>query len=262
MDPTQAALRPLTLPSLSPELSKLQQLRLALDHAHDQIHGYDKVRTKLATLTDEPTWNAYVSSASSFLLPVELTLPPILAQIPFGPLAYFPGQLVHTNDITRVTPRAEGPAQGNPERVLRSAKQASEDATQAINGPSTPLLHTAASPINTQAEHRTLTLSSTRAPARPQTSRPQSPPSRATSRQPRPTCATSATKTARRARESRRAVGRQTWATRTGLSMPRARCVGFPSFPQTAHSPVLPRPVSRAVTSPVTGHQRGRPPHV
>ncbi|GAA5840746.1 hypothetical protein JCM9279_001207 [Rhodotorula babjevae] len=108
------ALRPLTLPSLSPDLANLQQLRLQLAQAQERIHGYHALDNKLATFTDEPTWNAY---------------------IPLGPLAYFPGQLIHTNDITRVDQPAQDAAADQdapPRRVLRSAKQAREDAAQAV----------------------------------------------------------------------------------------------------------------------------------
>ncbi|BGP38845.1 hypothetical protein JCM10449v2_002783 [Rhodotorula kratochvilovae] len=114
MDPTQQALRPLTLPSLSPELSRLSHLKAELASAEHEIEGYQKVQSKLETFTDEPTWNAF---------------------IPFGPLAYFSGQLIHTNDVTRVTsPPADeaGKQEGEPQRVLRSAKQAREDAKQAV----------------------------------------------------------------------------------------------------------------------------------
>ncbi|GAA5945557.1 hypothetical protein JCM3775_002630 [Rhodotorula graminis] len=113
-DPNPAALRPLTVPSLSPDLSNLQQLRVQLAQAKDKIHSYRHLDHKLATFTDEPTWNAY---------------------IPVGPLAYFPGQLIHTNDITRVDnpPQADAADQDpQPRRVLRSAKQARGDVAQAV----------------------------------------------------------------------------------------------------------------------------------
>ncbi|GAA5911426.1 hypothetical protein JCM8208_005057 [Rhodotorula glutinis] len=108
------ALRPLTLPSLSPPLAHLQQLRVQLAQAHERIQGYRHLDHKLATFTDQPTWNAY---------------------IPVGPLAYFPGQLIHTNDITRVDQPAPADAaqqDAPPRRVLRSAKQARDDAAQAV----------------------------------------------------------------------------------------------------------------------------------
>ncbi|GAA6052014.1 hypothetical protein JCM3770_002321 [Rhodotorula araucariae] len=114
MDPAAQALRPLTLPSLSPELSRLSLLKAQLAAAEQDIEGYARLETKLATFTDEPAWNAF---------------------IPFGPLAYFPGQLVHTNDITRVvqSPAVQGAQHdAEPQRVLRSAKQARQDAKQAV----------------------------------------------------------------------------------------------------------------------------------
>ncbi|BGP23623.1 uri1, prefoldin-like chaperone [Rhodotorula toruloides] len=115
----QSALRPLTLPSLPPDVAHLSGLKLQLSQMQQAIEGFAQLRRKLETFTDEPTWNAY---------------------IPFGPLAYFSGQLVHTNDITpMLAPEGEaepcveggkagGEEQGQGRRVLRSAKQAREEA--------------------------------------------------------------------------------------------------------------------------------------
>jgi len=133
------ALRPLTLPSLSSDLVNLQQLRVQLQHAHERIQGYRQLDRKLATFTDEPTWNAYVRPPSSSS-PRSLSRArahSLAPQIPVGPLAYFPGQLIHTNDITRVDDRPQGDAaqqDAPPRRVLRSAKQARDDAAQAVKG--------------------------------------------------------------------------------------------------------------------------------
>ncbi|BGP30943.1 uri1, prefoldin-like chaperone [Rhodotorula toruloides] len=115
----QSALRPLTLPSLPPDFAHLSNLKQQLSQTQQAIEGYAQLRRKLATFTDEPTWDAY---------------------IPFGPLAYFPGKLVHTNDITQaIAPEEEaeagveggkagGQEAGQMLRVLRSAKQAREEA--------------------------------------------------------------------------------------------------------------------------------------
>ncbi|BGO90478.1 hypothetical protein NBRC10512_006744 [Rhodotorula toruloides] len=115
----QSALRPLTLPSLPPDFAHLSNLKLQLSQTQQAVEGYAQLRKKLETFTDEPAWEAY---------------------IPFGPLAYFPGQLVHTNDITQtIAPEAEagpgieggkagGQDAGQGRRVLRSAKQAREEA--------------------------------------------------------------------------------------------------------------------------------------
>ncbi|GAA5932411.1 uncharacterized protein JCM15063_001216 [Sporobolomyces koalae] len=111
---SDANLRPVTLPSLSPTLTRLAQLKSEVANLHSQVDRFQKLAIKLETFTDEPTWDAY---------------------IPFGPLAFFPGQLVHTNDITQtVSPStASGKAKDESETaakteplpsVLRSAKQA------------------------------------------------------------------------------------------------------------------------------------------
>ncbi|GAA5982335.1 hypothetical protein JCM11641_002015 [Rhodosporidiobolus odoratus] len=123
-------LRPLTLPSLPPapaQLSNLKQQLAFLKAQSDQLHT---LHNKLQGFTDEPVWDAF---------------------IPFGPLAYFPGKLTHTNDITQAlhatpadadvqenTDREDANGKGNqvedsspkPQRVLRSAKQAREEATR------------------------------------------------------------------------------------------------------------------------------------
>ncbi|GAA6008514.1 hypothetical protein JCM10207_007139 [Rhodosporidiobolus poonsookiae] len=127
-----AALRPLTLPSLPPDLAHLSTLKQHLHHLRQDIHAYAQLQTKLETFTDEPTWDAY---------------------IPLGPLAYLPGKLIHTNDIAVPLPSAPATADGSlaraengdrkgkgtgadesaaaqPERALRSAKQAREDAAR------------------------------------------------------------------------------------------------------------------------------------
>lgn len=73
-----------------------------------------------------------------------------ITQIPFGPLAYFPGQLVHTNDITAPEDGpAQPPGQGGsnvkaeqsqPSR-LRSAKQARLQAERMRTGARSPVLN-------------------------------------------------------------------------------------------------------------------------
>ncbi|GAA5984962.1 hypothetical protein JCM5350_000080 [Sporobolomyces pararoseus] len=109
-------LRPLTLPSLSPTLTKLSALKSEILLLKNKVDQFSKLSNKLETFTDEPTWNAY---------------------IPFGPLAFFPGQLVHTNDITQTfaTPESttgsktgEEKREGESQAVLRSAKQARGEA--------------------------------------------------------------------------------------------------------------------------------------
>ncbi|GAA5838366.1 hypothetical protein JCM3766R1_005527 [Sporobolomyces carnicolor] len=109
-------LRPLTLPSLSPALTRLSALKAQITSLHSQVDQFSKLADRLESFTDEPSWNAY---------------------IPFGPLAFFPGQLVHTNDITQTS---VGPAEAQegkagqeqpseePRSVLRSAKQAKREA--------------------------------------------------------------------------------------------------------------------------------------
>ncbi|KDE07307.1 hypothetical protein MVLG_02354 [Microbotryum lychnidis-dioicae p1A1 Lamole] len=94
--------------SSSPSVLALEH-RLATLRAN--LQQYEKLLIKLETITDEPVWDAF---------------------IPFGPLAYFPGQLVHTNDIAEPVPLASTSSAsaikssagvgGDP--VLRSAKQA------------------------------------------------------------------------------------------------------------------------------------------
>ncbi|GAA6061406.1 hypothetical protein JCM10212_004464 [Sporobolomyces blumeae] len=122
---TDSNLRPLTLPSLSPALTRLSDLKRHLASLDLTLERYAHLSTKLDGFTDEPVWDAY---------------------IPFGPLAFFPGTLVHTNDITQtIEPRsatdqgAPGPDPnrvGNersleePVRVLRSAKQAREQVVE------------------------------------------------------------------------------------------------------------------------------------
>jgi hypothetical protein len=54
-------LRPLTLPSLSPTLTRLSALKSQITLLHSQVDQYSKLALKLETFTDEPTWNAYVS---------------------------------------------------------------------------------------------------------------------------------------------------------------------------------------------------------
>ncbi|GAA5950122.1 hypothetical protein JCM21900_004603 [Sporobolomyces salmonicolor] len=123
MEQRNAALRPLTLPSLPPDLSRLSEFKAQLAQLHSDIQRYEALERKLDGFTDQPTWNAY---------------------IPFGPLAYFPGKLVHTNDITQTLltapPSGEtsqnssggradaGTQVGDGSKVLRSAKQAREEA--------------------------------------------------------------------------------------------------------------------------------------
>ncbi|GAA6027933.1 hypothetical protein JCM8097_001788 [Rhodosporidiobolus ruineniae] len=116
MASTDPALRPLTLPSLPPDLSTLAQLKQQLAQLHTQIEGYTHIQHKLDGFTDQPTYQAY---------------------IPFTPLAYFPGKLVHTNDITQTIVADDGEKdkegkgeKNEPERVLRSAKQAREEAAR------------------------------------------------------------------------------------------------------------------------------------
>ncbi|GAA5950076.1 hypothetical protein JCM3765_004185 [Sporobolomyces pararoseus] len=109
-------LRPLTLPSLSPTLTKLSGLKSEILLLKTKVDQFSKLSNKLETFTDEPTWNAY---------------------IPFGPLAFFPGQLVHTNDIIQTLATTRSPTESNAGEdkregeggsVLRSAKQARGEA--------------------------------------------------------------------------------------------------------------------------------------
>lgn len=143
----QSALRPLTLPSLPPDVAHLSDLKFQLAQTQQAIEGYTGLRTRLETFTDEPTWNAYVGQLRLTVPAAVLTFFLVL-QIPFGPLAYFPGQLVHTNDIVQsIGPegaashsaeggKAEGKEMGNGARVLRSAKQAREEAERLQKGAS------------------------------------------------------------------------------------------------------------------------------
>ncbi|BGP14830.1 uri1, prefoldin-like chaperone [Rhodosporidiobolus nylandii] len=118
------SLTPLTLPSLPPTLAAVSHLKGQLASLRAQLEAYQAVEKKLDGLTDEPTWDAF---------------------IPFTPLAYFPGKLVHTNDITQTvlpaepasSPSAAGAdktvdqaAPQEPQRILRSAKQAREEAAR------------------------------------------------------------------------------------------------------------------------------------
>ncbi|SCV74257.1 BQ2448_6689 [Microbotryum intermedium] len=89
--------------------SSLSALHHRLGGLRAHLQQYDKLLIKLETITDEPMWDAF---------------------IPFGPLAYFPGQLIQTNDITEHPPFASTSSaptresSGPSEPVLRSAKQA------------------------------------------------------------------------------------------------------------------------------------------
>jgi hypothetical protein len=55
-------LRPLTLPSLSPSLTRLSNLKSEISFLHSKVDQYSKLAHKLETFSDEPTWNAYVST--------------------------------------------------------------------------------------------------------------------------------------------------------------------------------------------------------
>ncbi|GAA5861382.1 hypothetical protein JCM8547_006112 [Rhodosporidiobolus lusitaniae] len=122
MTTSNPALRPITLPSLPADLSHLAQLKQRLVQANRDIQGYKQLQDKLQGFTDEPTWDAF---------------------IPLGPLAYVPGKLVHTNDITQLVPpsppfpgegkgesKGKGGQKNEPKKVLRSAKQAREEAAR------------------------------------------------------------------------------------------------------------------------------------
>ncbi|GAA5840716.1 hypothetical protein JCM5353_005742 [Sporobolomyces roseus] len=123
-------LRPLTLPSLSPTLTRLSQLKSTLSFLDQQLVQYDHLSLKLATFTDEPTWNAY---------------------IPFGELAFFKGNLIHTNDITQTitTPASTSDdltetenattLQSEQKSVLRSAKQATVEAQRLMKHTATEI---------------------------------------------------------------------------------------------------------------------------
>ncbi|KAI5481688.1 hypothetical protein MNV49_002914 [Pseudohyphozyma bogoriensis] len=114
-----SALRPVTVPRLPAAYSEVNQLKQVLAALEADVEGYRKLEDKLANITDEPQWNA---------------------QIPFGPLAYFHGRLVHTNDIlvplpaplpsTSTTSTQSNKAEAAPP-TLRSAKQAREAAAKA-----------------------------------------------------------------------------------------------------------------------------------
>ncbi|KAK4058259.1 hypothetical protein OIO90_000416 [Microbotryomycetes sp. JL221] len=110
--------------------TRLQQTRHRLDQVKQQLEQASKLVTKFDSITDEPVWDAY---------------------IPVGPLAFFKGQLVHTNDITQHFPTsqiepeqqikasesetvtdASGPdwRSGQGWTILKSAKQAKQSVTQ------------------------------------------------------------------------------------------------------------------------------------
>lgn len=89
----------------------------------------------------------------NFIVQYAYLLPPPRSpsQIPFGPLAYFSGQLIHTNDITQTlpttpldstTPAVEGGGQeedweqGDSWKILKSAKQARESVRKQSAGAS------------------------------------------------------------------------------------------------------------------------------
>lgn len=68
-EPTDAALRPLTLPA-PPAWSQLTANKQHLAALKADLESCSKVATKLESLTDEPTWNAFVSS----LIPISVAL--------------------------------------------------------------------------------------------------------------------------------------------------------------------------------------------
>ncbi|GAA5961414.1 hypothetical protein JCM8115_003440 [Rhodotorula mucilaginosa] len=115
MDSSSSALRPLTLRSLPPQLAEISSLKARLAQSQSALERYAQLQEKLATFADEPVWNAW---------------------IPFGPLAYLPGQLVHTNDVLvpQGSTSEEVPESGTGARpeptssLLRSAKQARQGA--------------------------------------------------------------------------------------------------------------------------------------
>jgi len=83
---TDSNLRPLTLPSLSPTLTKLSQLKSTLIALDQQRLQYIKLTNKLETFTDEPTWDAYV----------RLSIPtPIPDSTPYFAFCSLRSRLVH-----------------------------------------------------------------------------------------------------------------------------------------------------------------------
>lgn len=60
MESVDAALHPLTLPTLPHDLALLSDLKLQLATARQEIHGYARLEGKLESFTDEPVWDAYV----------------------------------------------------------------------------------------------------------------------------------------------------------------------------------------------------------
>ncbi|KAM0788187.1 hypothetical protein ACM66B_001346 [Microbotryomycetes sp. NB124-2] len=75
---SSGSLRRLVLPQ-PVTWTRLQRSRAELEHTRHQLDQAHRTSSKLENITDEPTWDAY---------------------IPLGPLAFFKGQLAHTNDIT------------------------------------------------------------------------------------------------------------------------------------------------------------------
>lgn len=157
MSDSDSALRPITLPSLPPDLVHLSSLKQQLQHTKQQIKAHEQLQTKLSDITDEPSWEALVSlhffSPFSVLFPFLPALHcaklPLLSQIPFGPLAYFPGKLVHTNDVTQTistsspsgtdqSSNVEGgkAAAGETKKVLRSAKKSRDEVVRLQAGSS------------------------------------------------------------------------------------------------------------------------------
>ncbi|KAM0754819.1 hypothetical protein T439DRAFT_122808 [Meredithblackwellia eburnea MCA 4105] len=117
-NPTSAALRPVKLAGVPDHWTQSTTIRQKLALLKDDVQQYEILGRKLENITDEPVWDA---------------------MIPFGPLAYFPGQLVHTNDITVSLPSppplpdedssatSPQPSSLNESRpILKSAKQARE----------------------------------------------------------------------------------------------------------------------------------------
>ena len=62
-DMSDSNLRPLTLPSLSPALTRLSALKAQITSLHSQVDQFSKLADRLESFTDEPSWNAYVSLA-------------------------------------------------------------------------------------------------------------------------------------------------------------------------------------------------------
>ncbi|KAK4696861.1 hypothetical protein P7C70_g8306, partial [Phenoliferia sp. Uapishka_3] len=110
-----ASLHPVKLSKVPAHWSETSSLRHKLSALENDVSEYDKLATKLETITDQVAWDA---------------------MIPLGPLAYFPGQLIHTNDITITRPSPLPPPEsGLPtpptipaEGQLLSAKQARQTA--------------------------------------------------------------------------------------------------------------------------------------